>query len=103
MANITNNFTHDFNDGNGLVPACRHVNPNGSKGGWVADTAKVEATVYVWPDAAVFGYAQVSENARVYGYAQVYGSARVYGDAQVCGFAWVYGDARVYERAQVSG
>src|SRR3990167_11397539 len=55
---ISSTSQYDFNDGNGLVPACRHVNPNGSKGGWVADTAKVEATVYVWPDAAVFGNAQ---------------------------------------------
>lgn len=29
----------NFRDGNGAVPAHRHVYPNGSVGGWVADTA----------------------------------------------------------------
>ena len=52
---------YDFKDGNGPVPAHRHING----GGWVADTA------------------QVSGNARVYGNAQVSGNARVYGNAQV--------------------
>jgi len=68
--------TFDF--GLGHVPAHRHVNPNTSIGGWVADTA--------W----VYG------NARVYGDARVYGNAQVYGNAWVSGNAWVYGDARVY-------
>jgi hypothetical protein len=56
--------THNFLDGNGLVPAHRHTNG----GGWVADTATVADSAYVGPEA------------RVYGKAQVYGKARVYGD-----------------------
>ena len=72
--------TFDF--GNGPVPAHRHKNPDGTEGGWVADTATVELTTYVGADAKVSGYAQVNGNARVYGDAQVYGDARVYGDAQ---------------------
>ena len=55
----------DFNDGNGLVPAHQHSNG----GGWVADTASVDATV------------QVSGNARVYGDARVYDNASVSGNA----------------------
>ena len=46
---------YDFQDGNGPVPAHRH--PNG--GGWVADTAKVEETAYVGPNAQVYGSALV--------------------------------------------
>lgn len=47
--------TFDFQDGNGPVPAHRH--PNG--GGWVADTANVEETAYVGPNAQVYGSAHV--------------------------------------------
>ena len=84
--------THDFNDGNGPVPAHRHSNG----GGWVADTAKVDASAHVGPDAKVYGYAHVYGNARVFGNARVYGNAQVYGDAQLYGYAWVGGNARVY-------
>ena len=89
---------YDFNDGNGPVPAHQHVNPDGSVGGWIADTAQVAATAYIGPDAVVFGNAQVSGDARVYGSALVYGnarvyrSARVYGSAQVSGDTWVCGN-----------
>ena len=58
----------------------QHQHENG--GGWVANTATVEATVYVGPNA------QVSGNARVYGYAWVSGNAWVFGDARVFGDAW---------------
>jgi YdcK Beta solenoid repeat len=50
----------DFGDGNGLVPAKRYINPDGSMGGWIANTARV------------------------------YGNAQVYGNARVSGNAWVY-------------
>jgi hypothetical protein len=59
------------------VPAHRHVNPDGSQGGWVADTAYVAPTAYV------------GVNARVYGSARVYGHAQVYDTARVCGHALV--------------
>jgi outer membrane murein-binding lipoprotein Lpp len=73
--------THDFNDGNGPVPAHRHSNG----GGWVADTAKVDESAYVGSDAQVYGYAQVSSGACVFGNAQIYGSAKVCGDAMIYG------------------
>ena len=57
------------------VPAHRHINPDGSEGGWVADTATVDSTAWVFGDAQVFGDAWVS------------------GDARVSGNAWVSGDA----------
>ena len=59
----------------------QHQHKNG--GGWVANTATVEDSVYIGPDA------QVSGNAQVYGNARVYGDARVSGNAQVSGNAWV--------------
>jgi len=45
--------SHDFKDGKGPVPAHRHINPDGTVGGWVADTytATVHSTVFVGPDA----------------------------------------------------
>ena len=36
-----------------VVSAHRHVNPDGSVGGWVADTATVGAGAYVEPGALV--------------------------------------------------
>ena len=56
--------TFDFHDGNGPVAAHRHRNPDGTLGGWVADTAQVYGT------ARVYGTALVSGNAQVYGTAQ---------------------------------
>jgi UDP-3-O-[3-hydroxymyristoyl] glucosamine N-acyltransferase len=89
--------TFDFGDGKGPAPAHRHQNPNGSVGGWVADTATVATTVYVGVDARVFGGAQV------YGNASVRGSARVFGNARVYDNAWVYGNAQVCGAARVGG
>ena len=84
--------THDFNDGNGAVPAHRHSNGEG----WVAETAKVDASAYVGSDAKVYGNAYVCGDARVFGNAQVSGDAMVYGDAKVFGFAKIHGYAMVY-------
>lgn len=61
--------TYDF--GYGLVPAHRHTNPDGSEGGWVADTAWVDDTAWVAERALVFGSARVYNSARVYGNADV--------------------------------
>ena len=97
--------THDFGDGNGPVPAHRHI----KGGGWVADTANVHNSAYIGEDALVYGNALVygdawvSGNALVYGDAWVSGSARVYGNALVYGDAWVSGNARVRGDALVYG
>jgi carbonic anhydrase/acetyltransferase-like protein (isoleucine patch superfamily) len=103
--------THDFGDG--LGPVLAHQHPNG--GGWVADTASVEETVYVSTHAAVGGEAmvlgraqidgeaQVYDNARVQDYARVSGHAKVSGNAWICSFGRVYGNARIYGNASVSG
>jgi len=57
--------THDFEDGKDEVPAHRHVNPDGSLGGWVADTAYVDPTSYVMWSAKVYDDARVLENSEI--------------------------------------
>ena len=93
----------DFNDGYGPVNAKRHINQDGTKGGWVAATAKVDSTCYIGYNAMVYGKAHVSGNAQVYGYAQVFGNARVFENSQVYGNSWVYGYAQVSGNAHVFG
>ena len=93
----------DFGDGNGPVPAHQHKNPDGTAGGWVADTATVAATAFLGPTARVYGNARVSDNAKVSGDARVYGNAWVCGNARVSGNAKVSGDAQVFGGAQVFG
>lgn len=86
LANSTTpNLTHDFQDGNGPVPAHQHTNG----GGWVADSASVAATAYVGPKAKVYGNALVCGKARIYDNAEVFGKARIYGNAEVFGGAKV--------------
>ena len=65
----------------------QHQHSNG--GGWVANTASVEKTVYVAPHALVYGKAVLTGNARVEDYAQVSGTARLGGTVRVCRVAWV--------------
>ena len=65
--------TFDFQDGNGPVPA--HQHPNG--GGWVADTARVEESAYVGP------------NAQVYGSAHVEGGVQLLSDTRISGVSCV--------------
>lgn len=52
-----------------------HRHPNG--GGWVQDTASVDETAHIGPDAEVSVAAQVSGNAWVFGSAEVSGNAWV--------------------------
>lgn len=54
---------YDF--GAGPVPAHRHRNPNGSEGGWVADTATVHPTAIVAVGACVGPGARVGAHARI--------------------------------------
>jgi len=96
-----------------------HQHANG--GGWVANTATVDATAYVGPDAQVLNTAQVRNNARieefavvrnaaqvrdnavVSGHAMVYENARVYGNAKVRDWAMIFGSTELYENARAIG
>ena len=106
-----------FDFGNGPVRAHRH--PNG--GGWVANTAGVEDSVYIDSEAVVYenavvlgearifgssrikGSAVVGGKVRVNGASEVYGSALILGEAQLAGFSRVFGYARVHGEAVVYG
>ena len=84
-----------------------HQHTNGS--GWIQNTAQVASSVYVGPNALVYGNSRVSGNVWVSGDARVFGNAFVSGNSRVSGNVWVYenslvsGDARVFGNAQVSG
>ena len=99
MAVLSIQRDFDFEDGRGPVPA--HQHPNG--GGWVADSATVEDTVFVGRNALIYGDARLYDTAQVGGNARVFGNARISDHAAVYGDAQVYGDAEVYGRAQVCG
>ena len=83
------------------------ANPEGGKfhangGGWIADTATVDATAYVGPNARVLGEAKVLGNARIEDFALITGNAVVKDHAKVSGGAIisekvvVSGDARTW-------
>lgn len=107
--------TFDFGDGNGPVAAHCHMNPTGSFGGWVADTAYVAPTAYIGWKARVFGHASITDKALVVDSAVVYGfaqiedhavvsdNAQISGEARISGFARVEGTARVEGSAEIGG
>lgn len=67
--------SHDFGDGEGPVPAHRHVNPDGTVGGWISDAAVFDDRSQLWlgPGASIGGTVTltgkvvVDNNARVQG------------------------------------
>jgi acyl-[acyl carrier protein]--UDP-N-acetylglucosamine O-acyltransferase len=70
----------------------QHKHKNG--GGWVANTAKVEDSVYVGPFALVYGHAELTDKVRVLDLGQVSGHAKLSGDVIVSGNAWVDGTTK---------
>lgn len=88
--------TETFDFGFGHVPAHRHINPDRSIGGWVAETATVEPTVYIEHSACVYNCA------RVLGEVTIHVHARVYGYARVHGYSTLFGNIQVYDHADVS-
>jgi len=102
---------HDFKDGNGRVFAHKHDNGKG----WVADTAKVDDSVYVGPRCGVFNNAIVKGLVRLEGCARISGSAvvsggvfmnkesHIYGKAVVRDTTKLFDSSRVFGSAHVSG
>ncbi|MBQ7132768.1 MAG: hypothetical protein IJO29_09355 [Oscillospiraceae bacterium] len=84
-----------------------HNHSNG--GGLVSDSATVDSTVYVGPNAKVLGSATVTGNARIEDYAVVQDSAKVMDNAVISGYAiiaesaTISGNARVDDYAMVMG
>lgn len=95
--------TFDFGDGNGPVPAKRHKNPDGTIGGWVANSAIVEPSATVRFCAEVYGEAEVFGDAQVYGFAKIFNKAKVYDKAKVHGIAEIHGNAEVFGFADIGG
>ena len=94
---------HDFLDGNGPVPARRHINPDGSEGGWVADSAEVHGSVVIDPGVKIYGNAYIGGLAKIYSEAKVFGSAHIEGNATVSGRAVVKGSAVISGNVQIYG
>ncbi|MCD8312241.1 MAG: DUF6055 domain-containing protein [Firmicutes bacterium] len=76
-----------------------HAHSNG--GGFVADTAKVDDTVYVGPDAMVLGTATIKGDVVIDGHAVVMGNAVIKGDVVIDGYAIVAGNAKITDNAHV--
>ncbi len=90
---------HDFKDGNGSIPAHRHT----LGGGWVANTAHVESSAYVGPQARVFGYAIIKDDAIITENAEVSGYAVIKNLACIKGEAIVRGSCTIMDHAEISG
>ena len=83
--------------------ASRHMNPDGSVGGWVATSAYVAASVHVGYDARVYGRANVADGVRIINEASVYGNANVSGLVRIREHARVYGNSVVSGNALIMG
>lgn len=77
------------------------TNPDGTKGGFVASTSKVEKGVYVGPHARVCNSAQVKGSAKILDTATISGGATVEGDAIISGNSKVYWRAHVKQGSKV--
>ena len=75
-----------------LPENAQHKHKNG--GGYVANTARVDDTVFVGPHALVYGSAELTERVCVVDSAQVSGHAKLSGDVIVSGNAWVDGTTK---------
>jgi carbonic anhydrase/acetyltransferase-like protein (isoleucine patch superfamily) len=74
-------------------------------GGFVANTARVEDSVFVGPHALVYGKAELTGRVCVVDSAQVSGSAKLSGDVIVSGNCWVdhgtFSTGRLYKNERV--
>jgi hypothetical protein len=77
------------------------LHPNG--GGFVADSATVEATAFVGPQAKVLGSAKVLGNSRILDHAVVRGAAEIRDEVEISGHSVIQGEARIRDAARVRG
>lgn len=96
----------DFEDGQGYVPARRHING----GGIISITAEVADTVFVAADAMVYGYAKVTDHVRITGRARISGdkfpcgiSTLIEDHATLCGNVIIKGCVLISNHAQIRG
>ena len=93
---------HTFKDGT-IEYAHIHINPDGSEGGWVAETAVVEDTCYMSKDAEVMEYAQVLGNVEMHDICVVQGFAIVKDDAKLHDWCRITDNATVCGSAAICG
>ena len=94
---------YKFKHANTSVAAHRHTNPDGSEGGWVAETAIVEDTVHMDPDTEVFEWAHVKGNVQILHEAYICEFAIVQGDAVIDDYSMVAGSALIGGNAYIGG
>lgn len=94
--------THSFRDGSTSY-AYQHRNPDGSVGGWVAESAVVDDTCHIDPEAEVSEYAQVLNNAEVRDISSVSGFAVVRDNASLLDWCRVTDNAEVCGSAAICG
>ena len=97
--NSDNKTLHDFQDGNGPVPAHRHL----FGGGWVADSAHVDDAAYIGKNACEFGNAVVKDESLITDHAQVSGFSLIKDRACVRGHSAVSGTCVVQDESEISG
>lgn len=78
-----------------LSNSIRHVNPDGSLGGWVEKTARVASTAHVGTHAKVCSESRVDGNAIIEGKAIVSGKSWVSGNVKIVDESAVYGNAQI--------
>lgn len=84
-------------DNGGITGLTQHSNG----GGYKANTASVDSTAYIGPNARVLGSGIVTGSARIDDFAVVQDSAQISGNAQITGHALVRGNAVVTDNAKV--
>jgi carbonic anhydrase/acetyltransferase-like protein (isoleucine patch superfamily) len=99
---------NSFDFGAGKVPAHRHKNPDGTVGGWVADTAEVGGDIYIGSNARVKDNAKITsygtkEPIKILDNAIVSGNARVYGNRQFNFPVIISGNASISDSARITG
>lgn len=85
----------------GYKKGAGHIHSNG--GGWVADSAQVEDSVYVGPDAMVLGNAVLTGNVRVEDHAIVAGSTTASDNVVISGHAVIDGGGMIYDNGWIFG
>ena len=85
----------DVQQSGGYSKDAGHIHSNG--GGWVSNSASVDDSVYVGPNAMVLGDAKLTGNVRVEDYAVVANSVTAKDNAVISGHAVVDGGGLVYD------
>ena len=93
---------HTFYDGT-VSYAYQHTNPDGSIGGWVAETAVVEETCYIHSKAEVTEYAQVLDNAELHDISIASGFSVVKDEAKLLDWCCATDNAMICGTASICG